>query len=621
MPPREALLKCISPGERIFIDSGCSEPLDLTKELIELGPQLPDVEILHFLDLSNLDYYRTAGEAEDLFRHNSFFIGAGLRKSVQEGIADYTPMILSEIPRLFKSGRMHVDCALIQVSPPDRAGDCSLGINVDIVKAIEEEADCVIAEINPKMPRTSGDTLINMDRIDAFHVCDHDILEYSYEEPDEVERTIATYLASLVEDGSTLQMGIGKLPNAVTTCLEDKKDLGIHSEAFTDGVLNLVEKGVVTGKQKSIHNGRIVASFVMGSRRLYDFVDNNRFVEFYPVDYVNDPAVIAQNYKQVAINAALTVDFTGQCNADSIGHLFYSGIGGQVDFIRGAARSKHGKPIIVLPSTAVLPSGEVKSRIVSSLEPGAGVVITRGDVHYVVTEWGIASLWGKSIRERVLQMISIAHPDFREDLLQQAKEWHYTYFDQVLPESIDGRISIYPHRYTTTYTTLSGDELTIRPITTTDERALQELYYSLSDQDRYLRFFFPVKEFRHRSVQPTVNIDYSTNMILVCETTSPEGEVRIVGWGALLKTGDPSKAEVAFITDSEWRGQGMAKFLLKHLIQIAREQGYRTLVGSTLAENRPMLRLVQHSGYPCEIKVDQGDVDFSLDLTKKVPKS
>src|SRR5271157_4940947 len=446
IPAREAILKYISPGGRIFVDSGCSEPLNLTQQLIELGNQLPDVEILHFLDLSHLNYYPSPGVAGDQYRHNAFFIGANLRKAVEDGFADYTPLLLSEIPELFKSGRIHVNCAFIQVTPPDRAGDCSLGINVDIVKSIADAADFVIAEINPKMPRTWGDTHINMDKINAFQLSDNDILEYSYEDPNEVEQKIANYVASLVEDGSTLQMGIGKIPNAVTRYLEDKKDLGIHSEVFSDGVMDLYDKGVINGRQKTLHKGKIVTSFVMGSRRLYDFVDNNRAVEFYPVDYVNNPWVIAQNYKQVAINAALTVDITGQCNADSLGHRFYSGIGGQVDFIRGAARSKNGKPIIALPSTVVLPTGEVKSRIVPYLEPGAGVVITRGDVHFVVTEWGVASLWGKSIRERVLQMINIAHPDFREELLTQAKEWHYVYSDQTLPVSVEGYISIYPER-------------------------------------------------------------------------------------------------------------------------------------------------------------------------------
>ncbi|MFX1324497.1 MAG: acetyl-CoA hydrolase/transferase family protein, partial [Promethearchaeota archaeon] len=285
----DAITRFIKPGNRIFIDSGCAEPIDLTKKLIELGVNLPDVEILHFLSLSDLDYYETAGGIEDLFRHNALFIGKSLRKYVRIGQADYTPMLLSEIPRLFKLGRMHLDTALIQVSPPDKYGFCSFGINVDIVKPITEVADYVIAEINPKMPRTLGDSFIHMDDIDAFIISAHDIIEYTYGEPDKVAKDIAKFVASLIENESTIQMGIGAIPNAVTAKLKDKKDLGVHSEVFSDGIIDLVEQGVVTCKKKTIHKDKIICSFVMGSKRLYNFVDDNPMVEFHPSDYTNDP--------------------------------------------------------------------------------------------------------------------------------------------------------------------------------------------------------------------------------------------------------------------------------------------------------------------------------------------
>ncbi|OLS14210.1 MAG: acetyl-CoA hydrolase [Promethearchaeota archaeon CR_4] len=617
MSSQAAIKKYVKPGDRIFIDSGCAEPLTLTQTLIELGHQLPDVEILHFLSLSNLDYYKTAGGAEDLFRHNAFFIGSSLRNAIREGQADYTPMLLSEIPRLFKTGRMHIDCVLIQVSPPDRNGFCSYGINVDIVKPIAEAADYVIAEINPKMPRTLGDSFIYMDDIDAFITSNNDLIEFSYEPPDEVSQKIAKYVASLVEDGSTIQMGIGSIPNAVTAALEDKRDLGIHSEVFSDGVVDLVEKGVVTCRKKTLHPGKIITSFVMGTKRLYDFVDDNPFVEFHPSQYVNDPFVIAQNEKQVAINAALTVDITGQCNSDSVGHQFYSGIGGQVDFIRGAAQAKLGNPIIALPSTVVLPTGEVRSRIVPFLEPGAGVVISRGDVHNVVTEWGIANLWGKSVRERVLQMINIAHPNFREALLKQAKDWHYIYSDQTLPASVDGRLSLYPEQYETSFITPDNKKIIVRPVKSTDERLQQELYYSLSERDRYYRFFTPVKDFRHKKIQPLVNVDYSRDMILVCSYTNPQGEESLIGTGGFFKTENPAKAELAFTTSESWREKGIAKFLLQYLIRIAREQGYRALNGLILLENRAMLHIMQSAGYKLVTKVDMGEIHFELDITKK----
>ncbi|MFX1391134.1 MAG: GNAT family N-acetyltransferase [Promethearchaeota archaeon] len=614
IPIEQIFKKYVKPGDRIFIDSGCSEPIDLTKKLIEMGTQLPDIEILHFLSLSDLDYYETAGGIEDLFRHNAFFIGKSLRKYVEAGQADYTPMLLSEIPKLFKSGKMHLDTALIQVSPPDRYGFCSYGINVDIVKSIAESAEHVVAEINPKMPRTLGDSFIHMDDIDAFILSEHDIIEFSYGEVDEVSTKIAKFVASLIEDESTIQMGIGEIPNAVTQELREKKNLGVHSEVFSDGIVDLVEQGVVTCKKKTLHKDKIICSFVMGSKRLYDFVDDNPMVEFHPCEYTNDPFVISQNNKQVAINAALSVDLTGQVNSDSLGYRFYSGIGGQVDFVRGAGRSIDGKPIMTLPSTAKLKDGTIISRIVPYLQPGSGVVITRGDIHYIVTEWGIAYLYGKSVRERVLEMINIAHPDFREELLEQAKKWNYVYSDQKLPKSIDGRISIYPEKYETNLKLKNGKTIKIRPVKATDERMIQELHYSLDEKDRYLRFFTPVKDFRHKKMQPLVTIDYTNDMILVGEY-SENGEETIIAIGAFFKTIKPSIAELAFVVHEDWRGFGITKFLLNYLVQIGKELNYKTFTGSILLENKVMLHIINNSGYQLKLKKIEGGVTiFAFDL-------
>ncbi len=612
----QAIMKYIKPGDRIFIDSGCAEPIDLTKKLIELGPELPDVEIMHFLSLSDLDYYKTASGIEDLFRHNAFFIGKSLRKYIKEGQADYTPMLLSEIPWLFKLGKMHLDTALIQVSLPDRYGFCSYGINVDIVKPIAEVADFVVAEINPKMPRTLGDSFIHMDDIDAFILSDHDIIEFDYGTPGETETKIAEFVASLIEDESTIQMGIGTIPNAVTMELERKKDLGVHSEVFSDGIVDLVEKGVVTCKKKTIHKDKILCSFVMGTRRLYDFCDDNPMVEFHPCEYTNDPFIISQNKKQVAINAALTVDLTGQVNADSLGHQFYSGIGGQVDFVRGAGRAKDGKPITVIPSTATLPDGKIISRIVPHLQPGSGVVITRGDVHYIVSEWGIAYLYGKSVRERVLEMINIAHPDFREELLEHAKKWKYVYSDQKLPISIDGRIAIYPEKYETSLALKNGKRVKIRPVKPTDEREIQELHYSLDEKDRYYRFFIPVHDFRHKKIQPMVNIDYTTDMILVGEIKEEE-ESKIIALGAFFKTNKPTLAELAFVTHKDYRGLGITRFLLNYLVKIARELNYKTFGGTILFENKAMLHIIDTSGFNLTLKKIEGGVtEFAFNITK-----
>lgn len=355
----------------------------------------------------------------------------------------------------------------------------------------------------------------------------------------------------------------------------------------------------------------------MGSRKLYDFVDDNPMVEFHPCDYTNDPFVISQNNKQVAINAALSVDITGQVNADSIGHEFYSGIGGQVDFVRGSARSIGGKPIMVIPSTVTLSNGEVVSRIVPHLTLGTGVVITRGDVHYVVTEWGIAYLYGKSVRERVLQMINIAHPDFREALLEQAKKWNYVYSDQKLPKSIEGRISIYPDKYETAFQLKNNKKIKIRPIQSTDERMLQELYYSLDEKDRYLRFFAPQSDFRHKKVQSAVNIDYTTDMVLVGEYSENKHK-KIVAIGGFFKTDKPDTKDLAFTVHKEWRGNGITTFLLNYLITIARELNCSALSGTILLENRSMLNIINKSNYPLKYnKIEGGVIDFIMDITKQ----
>jgi len=363
----------IKPGDKIFIGSGAAEPQVLVRALVDKASSLADTKIFHIMTLGIAPY--TEPKFTDQFRHNAFFIGANTRQAVAEGRADYTPIFLSEIPALFRTGRIPIDVALIQVTPPDKHGYCSYGVSVDIVKSAAESADMVIAEVNSRAPRTMGDSFIHVNDIDLMVPSDEPLLYYKAEEPSDIAYNIGKNISKLIEDGSTLQMGIGGIPDAVLKYLANRKDLGIHTEMFSDGIIELVEKGIITNRKKTIHKDKIIASFCMGSQRLYDFVDNNPLIEFHPTEYVNDPFVIAQNEKMVAINAAIEVDLTGQVCSDSLGELFYSGIGGQVDFIRGAARSKGGKPIIALPSTAR--NGAV-SRIVPTLKPGAGVVTSRG---------------------------------------------------------------------------------------------------------------------------------------------------------------------------------------------------------------------------------------------------
>jgi acyl-CoA hydrolase/GNAT superfamily N-acetyltransferase len=527
-------------------------------------------------------------------------------------------MMLSDIPRFFQRGQMHVETALIQVSPPDKYGYCSFGVNVDIAKPIAEAANHVIAEINPRMPRTLGDSFIHMDKISGFIPANHEIIEFKYDKPDYTIKYIAKYVASLIEDESTIQTGIGLVPNAVTTKLMDKKDLGVHTEVFSDGMVDLIEAGVVTCEKKTINKGKVICSFVIGSRKSYDYIDDNPMFEFHPTSYCNDPFIIAQNKKQISINAALSVDLTGQVNADSLGPQFYSGIGGQMDFMRGASRSEGGKPITVLPSTATLEDGTVISRIVPFLNPGSGVVVTRGDVHYVITEWGIAYLFGASIRERVLKLINIAHPDFREELLEYAKKVNYVYADQRLPKSIKGRISLYPEKYEALFELKDGTKLKTRPVKPTDERMLQQLYYSMDERDRFLRFFSRIHSFSHKRMQPLVNIDYDTKMILVGESQE-EGEQKLVASAAYFKTKNPSIAEISCVVHKDWRRKGITTILINYLVDIAREHNIKYLIGTVLTENKPMIQVVNTLNFPLTFKnLKGGEVEFTYDIAKPI---
>lgn len=395
--PKEAVAT-IERGEKVFVGTACGEPQSLVSALIDRAGSLAGNEIIHTLSLGLAPY--TEERFGDEFRLEAFFIGPNVRDAVNEGRADYTPVYLSEIDHLLRRGKEQVDVALIQVSPPDEHGFCSLGVSIDITMAGQQQADVVIAEVNPNMPRTLGDSFVHVNDIDHIVESDEPLLEWTPEESDaEVMDKIGEHVAGLVGDGATIQVGYGAIPDAVLKHLSDKKDLGVHTEMFSDGIVDLVRDGVINGSRKTVHPGKIIASFCMGTRKVFDFLDNNPMIEFHPSSYTNDPCLIGQNENMVAINSALEVDLTGQVCADQLGYQFYSGLGGQVDFMRGAARSKNGKPIIALPSTAK--GGEV-SRIVPRLSEGAGVTTTRGDVHYVVTEYGVAQLHWKSIMQRAL---------------------------------------------------------------------------------------------------------------------------------------------------------------------------------------------------------------------------
>lgn len=418
----EEAVRAILPGRRILISSGAGEPGRLVEALVTHATQLRGNEIVHLMTLGAAPY--VAPGLEERFRHMAFFIGSNVRPAVQEGRADFLPVFLSEIPLLITSGRVGVHAALIQVSPPDQHGFVSLGVSVDIVRGAVDTADIVLAEVNPRMPRTLGDSFLHVDRIAHLVPVDDPLPELKPEPLDDVCRQIGHHAAQLIPNGATLQMGIGRIPDAVMSGLWERSDLGIHTEMLSDGVMALAKAGVITGRKKTLLPGKIVTSFVMGTRALYDWVDDNPALEMRPSNFTNDAFQISRNDQMIALNSALAVDLTGQVAADTIGGRFFSGIGGQVDFIRGAARSKGGKPIIALPSTAK--NGAI-SRIVPVLEEGAGVVTSRGDIHYVVTEYGAADLWGKNIRQRTMALIGIAHPDFRGELLAAAKVRKYVF--------------------------------------------------------------------------------------------------------------------------------------------------------------------------------------------------
>jgi len=424
----EEALSAVKSDMRVYIQPGCAEPETLVEALLKRAPFVRNVEVVHLLTLGCADY--VAPEMVGHFRHNAFFIGGNVRAAVNDGRADYTPIYLSEVENLFESGAMPLDVALIQVSPPDAHGFCSFGVGVDTTLTAAKFARHVVAQVNDRMPRTFGDSFIHVSQIHAFVASSRPLCQLPAAEISGLHVAIAKNVAGLIEDGAVIQTGIGGLPDAVLPLLMDRKDLGVHSELVSDSVIPLVEAGVINGERKNFKPRKIILGFVLGTRKLFDFVDNNPIFEFHPNAYTNDPLLIARNDNMIAINSALQVDLTGQVCSDSLGACFYSGIGGQVDFLRGASHSRGGKPIIALPSTAR--SGEV-SRIVPTLTPGAGVVTTRGLVHYIVTEYGVAYLHGKTIRERAKALIEISDPKFREELYEYCERTKWLHHPQLQP--------------------------------------------------------------------------------------------------------------------------------------------------------------------------------------------
>lgn len=605
--PKEAM-KMVSPGDSIFIGTGCGQPQYLVNCLIEYGDHIYDAHIIHLLTMGSAPYARE--QFREKFKMNSFFIAENVRGAFEQGIGDYTPIFLSDIPRQFESGRISLDAALISITPPDVNGLCSLGVSIDIVKSAAANAKYVIAQVNESMPRTMGNSFIHVNNIDAMVLQDEPIITVEAQASTDILRSIGRNLARLVEDGSTIECGIGRIPQAMAEFLHDKKDLGVHTEMFGDWIIELVECGAVTCSKKTINRGKVVASFCMGSQKLYDYINNNPFFEFHPTEYVNDPFIIAQHDKMVGINVGLEIDLTGQVCADSLGYRFYSGIGGQVDFIRGCARSRGGKPIIAMPSTA---KDDTVSRIVPKLTDGAGVVTTRGDVHYVVTEYGIAYLHGKSIRERVLSLINIAHPKFRKELIQFAKSQGYVQADQIELEWDKVR---YPQELERYMTLKDGTEIFFRPVKPTDESALSEMLYSLSTDSVKKRYFTHTKTFPHKDVQKLTNIDYEQNLAIVGVVPGPEGAEEIVAIAQYFSDPKTQIAEVAFIVQDEWQDKGMGAMLLDYLTRTAKDRGVKSFYATVLPVNKAMLNIFYNSGYAVNTEFDGDSYSIKYDLSK-----
>ncbi len=598
MTAAEAVSK-IKRGSRVFIGTGCGEPQHLIKAMVR-DKGLQDIMVYQMLS-STLAKFVDDESFHRRFFLKLFFISQTMRKAAFEGKIDYIPSYLSQIPKIFLSQRIGIDVALIQVSPPDRFGYCSLGVSVDITKSGMENAGLVIAQVNPKMPRTWGDSFVHVDEIDCLVLHSEPLVEMLPMAKDEVvAQRIGHYVSQFIDDGATIQIGFGHLPYAILKYLDKKKDLGVHTQLITDGFLPLFEKNVITNKKKSLLPGRVVASLCMGSEKIYRYVDNNPMFYFRSSEFVNDPSTIARNDNLVSISSALEVDLTGQVCTDSMGYLFYSGIGDQVDFLRGSAMSKGGFSIIALPSTAQ--NGRV-SRIVPHLSEGAGVATTRGDVNLVITEYGVAELQGKGIFQRVIELAQIAHPKFRKELIEVAKKRRYIFPDQLPPAQED---LLFLEEYKSTMELTSGKSVEFRPILPSDEFAYRNFFYSLQERTIYFRFFYKMKIFSHEFVQKQwSSVDYRKNMSII-GLVQQAGHKEIIAIGTYAKESDTC-AEVAFVVREDYHNLGIASYLLQKLEKIAKENDYTEFSANVLRENVSMMHVFKKRYPHAKIKPTSGN--------------
>ena len=603
----EDIFSHIHAGDKIFIGTGCGEPQYLVQALVNFVSSNPKaffgIELIHVWTLGAAPYIDE--KFRDNFRIDSFFISDGTRNAINKGAADYTPISLSAVPGLIRREIIPIDVALIQTSPPDKHGYMSLGISIDIVKAATQKASLIVAQINSRMPRTQGDGFINIKDVDFIIPHDEPLLEYTVEDPGNIIQAIGRYVARIIEDGSTLQVGYGIIPNAVVSYLGDKKHLGVHTELLSDGIVDLMKKGVVDNTKKSIDTGKTVASYCMGKKETYELLDENPTIEFKTIDYVNNPLIIAKNKLMTAINSAMEIDLTGQATAESLSGTFYFGIGGQADFMRGAVLASGGKSILALPSTAI---NDTISRIVPSLQEGTGVTLTRGDVHYVVTEYGIAYLHGKNIRERAMDLIAIAHPKFRPWLIVEAKKRLLIYEDQAFVPGVNG---VYPVALETFRTTRSGLNILLRPVKIGDEPLMKDFFYALSHESMYRRFMSARMDMPHERLQEFGVVDYGNSMMILAivegdsrETIAAIGQYEI---NEMMHT-----AEVALVVKDEYQNMGVGHDLLTYLTRLARRRGLLGFTADVLVENKPMLNLFKNMGFDTEKRSDEGAYEMRM---------
>ncbi len=608
--PRRALGN-IKSGNRVFLGTGCGEPTVLVEEMTRYAGSLADVEIVQLMTKGNAPY--TEQKYADCFKVNSFFIGHNVRSIFREGRGDYTPILMSDIPMLFDSGQLPLDVALIQVTPPDIRGKMSLGVSVDIVKSAAENASLVIAQVNPQMPWTRGDSQIDIYDLDILVDTDVPLLERDEEPGNQVGQRIGKLVSALIPNGATVQFGLGRvpglgrIPQMVVPFLKEKRDLAIHTELMTDEIMHLMESGAVTGLRKSTDRGKVVVSFAMGSKELYRYINDNPKFSFRPTRYVNDAKIIGKQNRMVAINMGLEIDLTGQICSDSESGEFYSGIGGQVDFNRGAAYATDGRPIIVMPST----TEDGRSRIVAGLASGSGVVISRGTVHYVVTENGVAYLHGKSVQERTLALISIAHPDHRAQLLKEAIDAKFIRQDFA---DVEGKLVVPSQDYMKTTCLLNdGTVIHFRPVHPTDEPLMRDLLYDLSQETIYYRFMSHHKRFGQKQIQNFVYVDHRKDVAIV--GTLPEAfgdEIIVVGRYYLDER--TNRAEVAFVVRDEWQSKGIGTFMFRHLVKIAKASGISGFTAEVLSNNKRMQAVFNHSGCKVQSMVEEGVYSFVMDF-------